>query len=35
MNTDCAYALEPTAFHSTGEAQQLTDTLEEIIGNHP
>ena len=32
MNTtDSDYALEPTAFHSMEEAQQLTDTLEEII----
>ena len=35
MNTtDSDYALQPTAFHSMEEAQQLTETLEEIIHDH-
>ena len=35
MNTtDSDYALQPTAFHSMEEAQQLTETLEEIIQDH-
>lgn len=34
MNSnDIEYALEPTVFHSMGEAQQLADTLEENLQN--